>query len=55
MTVDERPPVTDARTADEMRRAGYDPWLPAETWLVAGSLGLGLLLLGLLLWATGRI
>jgi hypothetical protein len=46
--------VDDRLTAEEMARAARAPWLPAETLLVAGSLGLGVLLLGLLLWASAR-
>ena len=29
-----------------------DEWLPAETWLVGGSLALGLVLLGVLWWVS---
>ena len=48
-----KPPTrpTDAETARELARVAAEPMLPAEWWLVGGSLTLGLLLLGLLLWA----
>ncbi len=46
------PEVTTQQTADEMARLPDDPWLPAETALVLGSLILGSLLLGLLLWVS---
>ena len=42
----------DRLTAEEMGRQPQEPWLPAETLLVVGSLILGTLLLGLLLWAS---
>lgn len=42
---------TDADTARELRQQGYEPLLPVEKQLIAGSLLLGLALLGLLLWA----
>ncbi len=45
--------VDDRRTAEEMAHLAHDPWLPAETFLVVGSLVLGALLLGLLLWVSG--
>lgn len=47
---------TDAEIARELARQfahpEAEPMLPAEWWLVGGSLALGLLLLGLLLWAS---
>lgn len=43
---------TDAETARELAGVQAEPMLPAEWWLVGGSLTLGLLLLGLLLWAS---
>jgi hypothetical protein len=43
---------SDRQTAEEMAAIPYEPLLPAEIWLVSGSLFLGLLLLGLLLWLS---
>jgi hypothetical protein len=47
-----QPEVTPAQTAEEMARIGYEPLLPAEKKLIAGSLVLGFVLLGLLLWVS---
>ena len=44
--------VTERQTAEEMARISYEPLLPAEKWLIGGSLLLGLALLGLLLWLS---
>ena len=48
------PPVrpTDAETARELARVEAEPLLPAEKWLIGGSLTLGILLLGVLLWIS---
>ena len=46
------PADADGRTAEEMARIPYEPLLPAEKKLIAGSLLLGLVLLGVLLWAS---
>jgi hypothetical protein len=46
------PPPTDAETAEEMAHVPYEPLLPVETRLIVGSLVLGVVLLGLLLWAS---
>ena len=48
------PPVrpTDAETARELARVEAEPLLPAEKWLIGGSLALGILLLGVLLWIS---
>jgi hypothetical protein len=48
------PLENDRQSATEMAGATSEPWLPAETWLVVGSLALGAVLLGLLLWAGAR-
>ncbi|MFO0935902.1 MAG: hypothetical protein U0798_05210 [Gemmataceae bacterium] len=50
----ETPPIrpTDAETAREMAKVVAEPLLPAEKWLIGGSLLLGVLLLGLLLWVS---
>ena len=45
-------PVTDARTAEEMAHIPYEPLLPVEKKLIAGSLLLGVVLLGVLLWVS---
>lgn len=42
---------SDADTARELRQQAHEPMLPVEKQLIAGSLLLGLALLGLLLWA----
>lgn len=46
------PEVTEQQTAEEMARIPYEPLLPAEVKLIVGSLVLGLLLLGVLLWVS---
>ena len=46
------PEVTEQQTAEEMARIPCEPLLPAEIKLIAGSLVLGLLLLGVLLWVS---
>jgi hypothetical protein len=46
---------TDATTAEEMAKQQAEPLLPAEKWLIFGSITLGLVLLGLLLWLTGAV
>jgi hypothetical protein len=46
------PGVTDRQTAEEMARIPYEPLLPAEKMLIAGSLLLGVILLGVLLWVS---
>lgn len=43
---------TDAETARELAQVQAEPLLPAEKWLIGGSLALGLALLGLLLWVS---
>jgi hypothetical protein len=50
---DPRSQPDDPRTGEEIARVPHEPWLPIETMLVLGSLALGVLLLGLLLWASG--
>ena len=41
-----------ASLAEEMRAIPYEPLLPVEKKLIAGSLILGALLLGVLLWVS---
>lgn len=43
---------TDADTARELAKVKAEPLLPAEKWLIGGSLALGALLLGVLLWVS---
>lgn len=48
-----RPPrPTDAETARELARMEREPLLPAERWLIGGSLALGAVLLVVLLWVS---
>ncbi len=51
METPDRPP-TDADTARELARVEAEPLLPVEKWLIGGSLALGAVLLGLLLWVS---
>jgi hypothetical protein len=43
---------TDRQTAEEMAHIPYEPLLPVEKKLIVGSLLLGLVLLGVLLWVS---
>ena len=50
---EERPPaVPEGQLGEEMARIPYEPLLPVEKKLIAGSLILGVLLLGLLVWVS---
>jgi hypothetical protein len=51
METPHRPP-TDADIARELARVEAEPLLPVEKWLIGGSLALGAVLLGLLLWVS---
>ncbi len=42
------------KLAEELRKMDEEPLLPVEKKLIAWSLGLGVALLGLLLWASHR-
>jgi hypothetical protein len=44
----------DPKIADELKRMGREPLLPVEKRLIAWSLGLGIVLLGLLIWISGK-
>jgi hypothetical protein len=44
--------ISERQTAEEMAHILCEPLLPAEKKLIAGSLILGLALLGLLLWLS---
>jgi hypothetical protein len=46
------PGPSDQQTAEELASIPWEPLLPAEKKLIAGSLLLGLALLGLLLWLS---
>jgi hypothetical protein len=46
------PPVSEGQLAQELAQIPYEPLLPAEKKLIAGSLLLGALLLGVLLWLS---
>jgi hypothetical protein len=46
----ERP--SDAEMARELAEQEWEPLLPAEKWLIGGSLLLGAVLLGVLLWVS---
>jgi hypothetical protein len=51
--IDERPELADQpKIADELNNIEHEPLLPAEKQLIAWSLGLGIVLLGLLMWAS---
>jgi len=40
------------KIADEMKQMEHEPLLPVEKKLIAWSIGLGIVLLGLLVWAS---
>jgi hypothetical protein len=40
------------KISDELKKMEYEPLLPVENKLIAGSLVLGVVLLGLLLWVS---
>jgi hypothetical protein len=42
------------KIADELEKMEYEPLLPVETKLIAYSIGLGIVLLGLLVWMSYR-
>ncbi len=46
------PGVTEQQTAEELVRIPWEPLLPVEKKLIVGSLLLGLVLLGVLLWVS---
>lgn len=47
-------PPSDADTAREMREVPWEPLLLVEKQLIAGSLILGVVLLGVLYWVSQR-
>jgi len=40
------------KIADEMKQMEYEPLLPVEKKLIGWSIGLGVVLLGILVWAS---
>lgn len=46
------PEATQERLAEEMSAIPYEPLLPVEKKLIAWSLGLGIVLLGVLAWLS---
>ncbi len=44
--------ASEQQTAEEMARIPYEPLLPVEKKLIVGSLLLGVVLLGVLLWIS---
>jgi hypothetical protein len=40
------------KIADELKKIEHEPLLPVEKQLIAWSIGLGIVLLGLLVWAS---
>jgi hypothetical protein len=40
------------KIADELKKMEYEPLLPVEKRLIAWSIGLGIVLLALLMWAS---
>jgi hypothetical protein len=54
MSEPSQPPAPERRPdlAEEMASIPYEPLLPVEKKLIAGSLVLGIVLLGVLLWIS---
>lgn len=46
---------TDAETARALAEQQAEPLLPVEKWLIGGSLALGAVLLGVLLWISRTV
>ena len=44
--------VDHPKIIDELKKMEYEPLLPVEKQLIVGSLVLGIVLLGLLLWVS---
>jgi hypothetical protein len=42
----------EPKLAEELKKMEYEPMLPIENKLVAWSIGLGVVLLGLLIWIS---
>ena len=45
-------PLDEPKLVDELKKMEYEPLLPIEKKLIAGSLILGVVLLGLLMWVS---
>jgi hypothetical protein len=45
-------PAGGPQVGEELAKVEYDPFLPVEKKLIAWSLGLGVVLLGLLIWIS---
>ncbi|MFC2084023.1 hypothetical protein ACFLS9_03115 [Bacteroidota bacterium] len=43
---------TDTKIADELKKMEYEPLLPIEKKLLTWSIGLGIVLLGILIWIS---
>ena len=44
----------EPKLSEELKKMEYEPLLPVEKKLIAGSLVLGLVLLGLLIWLSNK-
>ncbi|MEZ0343234.1 MAG: hypothetical protein ABWJ99_00285 [Caldimicrobium sp.] len=44
--------IREEQIAEELEKMQYDPWLPFESKLVWGCIGLGLILLIILIWIS---
>lgn len=44
--------IKEKDIAEELAKMQYDPWLPFETKLVWGCVGLGIILLLILIWIS---
>jgi len=42
----------EPKIADELKKMEHEPLLPVEKQLIAWSIGLGIVLLGLLVWVS---
>ena len=45
----------EPKLSDELKKMEYEPLLPVEKKLIAGSLILGIVLLGLLIWLSNTL
>lgn len=48
----EKSKAEEPKIAEELKRMDYEPLLPVERKLIAGSLILGLCLIGVLIWVS---
>jgi hypothetical protein len=42
----------ETKLADELKKMEYEPLLPIEKKLIGWSIGLGIILLGILIWVS---